>query len=108
MRLFAKSLVASTIAGLLTACGGGDGGGSATSPTTPSTPTKVTLTGFVTESQPVKVTVDQTVKTEVRLLVAEEVVARSAIKIHAGERQPRYLLEVDPAWIQPLSARGSR
>ncbi|EPX4142846.1 DUF1566 domain-containing protein [Vibrio vulnificus] len=99
MRLFAKSLVASTIAGLLTACGGGDGGGSATSPATPSTPTKVTLTGFVTESQPVKATVDQTVKTEVRLLVGEEVVARSAIKIHAGERQPRYLLEVDPATL---------
>ncbi|HAS6348566.1 TPA: DUF1566 domain-containing protein [Vibrio vulnificus] len=96
MRLFAKSLVASAIAGLLTACGGGDGGGSTASPTAPSTPTKVTLTGFVTESQPVQTTVDQTVKTEVRLLVGEKIIARSAPQIHAGEHQPRYLLAVEP------------
>ncbi|MBE3667633.1 DUF1566 domain-containing protein [Vibrio navarrensis] len=99
MRLFAKSLVASAIAGLLSACGGGDGGGSATSPATPSTPTKVTLTGFVTEFKPVKITADQTVKTEVRLLVGEEIVARSTVKIHSGEHQPRYLLQVDPATL---------
>lgn len=109
MRLFAKSLVASAIAGLLSACGGGDGGGSATSPATPSTPTKVTLTGFVTEFKPVKITADQAVKTEVRLLVGEEIVARSAVQIHSGEHQPRYLLEVDPVTLSeniPMSVEA--
>ncbi|EHW0624822.1 DUF1566 domain-containing protein [Vibrio vulnificus] len=94
MRLFAKSLVASTIAGLLTACGGGDGGGSATSP---ATSTKVTLTGFVTPSQATPLNSHETTTTEVRLLAGEEIVARSTAKRHAGEHQPRYLLEVDPA-----------
>ncbi|HAS8472393.1 TPA: fibronectin type III domain-containing protein [Vibrio vulnificus] len=94
MRLFAKSLVASTIAGLLTACGGGDGGGSATSP---ATSTKVTLTGFVTPSQATPMNSHETTTTEVRLLAGEEIVARSTAKRHAGEHQPRYLLEVDPA-----------
>ncbi|ENP0855103.1 fibronectin type III domain-containing protein [Vibrio vulnificus] len=94
MRLFAKSLVASTIAGLLTACGGGDGGGSATSP---ATSTKVTLTGFVTPSQATPLNSHESTKTEVRLLAGEEIVARSTAKRHAGEHQPRYLLEVDPA-----------
>ncbi|MGR2949227.1 DUF1566 domain-containing protein [Vibrio vulnificus] len=94
MRLFAKSLVASTIAGLLTACGGGDGGGSATSP---ATSTKVTLTGFVTPSQATPLNRHETTTTEVRLLAGEEIVARSTAKRHAGEHQPRYLLEVDPA-----------
>ncbi|EJB0230489.1 DUF1566 domain-containing protein [Vibrio vulnificus] len=94
MRLFAKSLVASTIAGLLTACGGGDGGGSATSP---ATSTKVTLTGFVTPSQATPLNSHETTTTEVRLLAGEEIVARSTEKRHAGEHQPRYLLEVDPA-----------
>ncbi|HAS6363374.1 TPA: fibronectin type III domain-containing protein [Vibrio vulnificus] len=94
MRLFAKSLVASTIAGLLTACGGGDGGGSASSP---ATSTKVTLTGFVTPSQATPLNSHETTTTEVRLLAGEEIVARSTAKRHAGEHQPRYLLEVDPA-----------
>ncbi|ELX4197951.1 DUF1566 domain-containing protein [Vibrio vulnificus] len=94
MRLFAKSLVASTIAGLLTACGGGDSGGSATSP---ATSTKVTLTGFVTPSQATPLNSHESTKTEVRLLAGEEIVARSTAKRHAGEHQPRYLLEVDPA-----------
>lgn len=94
MRLFAKSLVASTIAGLLTACGGGDGGGSATSP---ATSTKVTLTGFVTPSQATPLNSHESTTTEVRLLAGEEIVARSTAKRHAGEHQPRYLLEVDPA-----------
>ncbi|EHZ7121616.1 DUF1566 domain-containing protein [Vibrio vulnificus] len=94
MRLFAKSLVASTIAGLLTACGGGDGGGSATNP---ATSTKVTLTGFVTPSQATPLNSHETTTTEVRLLAGEEIVARSTAKRHAGEHQPRYLLEVDPA-----------
>ncbi|ENK2092652.1 DUF1566 domain-containing protein [Vibrio vulnificus] len=94
MRLFAKSLVASTIAGLLTACGGGDGGGSTTSP---ATSTKVTLTGFVTPSQATPLNSHETTTTEVRLLAGEEIVARSTAKRHAGEHQPRYLLEVDPA-----------
>ncbi|EHZ2549055.1 DUF1566 domain-containing protein [Vibrio vulnificus] len=94
MRLFAKSLVASTIAGLLTACGGGDGGGSATSP---ATSTKVTLTGFVTPSQATPLNSHETTTTEVRLLAGEDIVARSTAKRHAGEHQPRYLLEVDPA-----------
>ncbi|EMN7318776.1 DUF1566 domain-containing protein [Vibrio vulnificus] len=94
MRLFSKSLVASTIAGLLTACGGGDGGGSATSP---ATSTKVTLTGFVTPSQATPLNRHETTTTEVRLLAGEEIVARSTAKRHAGEHQPRYLLEVDPA-----------
>ncbi|EPQ9969868.1 DUF1566 domain-containing protein [Vibrio vulnificus] len=94
MRLFAKSLVASTIAGLLTACGGGDGGGSATSP---AMFTKVTLTGFVTPSQATPLNSHETTTTEVRLLAGEEIVARSTAKRHAGEHQPRYLLEVDPA-----------
>ncbi|EPS0981996.1 DUF1566 domain-containing protein [Vibrio vulnificus] len=94
MRLFAKSLVASTIAGLLTACGGGDGGGSVTSP---ATSTKVTLTGFVTPSQATPLNSHETTTTEVRLLAGEEIVARSTAKKHAGEHQPRYLLEVDPA-----------
>ncbi|EKG2461174.1 DUF1566 domain-containing protein [Vibrio vulnificus] len=94
MRLFAKSLVASTIAGLLTACGGGDGGGSVTSP---ATSTKVTLTGFVTPSQATPLNSHETTTTEVRLLAGEEIVARSTAKRHAGEHQPRYLLEVDPA-----------
>ncbi|MCU8287570.1 DUF1566 domain-containing protein [Vibrio vulnificus] len=94
MRLFAKSLVASTIAGLLTACGGGDGGGSATSP---ATSTKVTLTGFVTPSQATPLNSHESTKTEVRLLAGEDIVARSTAKRHAGEHQPRYLLEVDPA-----------
>ncbi|EID4419907.1 DUF1566 domain-containing protein [Vibrio vulnificus] len=94
MRLFAKSLVASTIAGLLTACGGGDGGGSATSP---ATSTKVTLTGFVTPSQATPLNSHETTTMEVRLLAGEEIVARSTAKRHAGEHQPRYLLEVDPA-----------
>ncbi|EJT1339384.1 DUF1566 domain-containing protein [Vibrio vulnificus] len=94
MRLFAKSLVASTIAGLLTACGGGDGGGSATSP---AMSTKVTLTGFVTPSQATPLNSHETTTTEVRLLAGEEIVARSTAKRHAGEHQPRYLLEVDPA-----------
>ncbi|EPB3088454.1 DUF1566 domain-containing protein [Vibrio vulnificus] len=93
MRLFAKSLVASTIAGLLTACGG-DSGGSATSP---ATSTKVTLTGFVTPSQATPLNSHESTKTEVRLLAGEEIVARSTAKRHAGEHQPRYLLEVDPA-----------
>ncbi|HDY7692505.1 TPA: DUF1566 domain-containing protein [Vibrio vulnificus] len=94
MRLFAKSLVASTIAGLLTACGGGDGGGSATSP---ATSTKITLTGFVTPSQATPLNSHETTTTEVRLLAGEKIVARSTAKRHAGEHQPRYLLEVDPA-----------
>ncbi|EPY1011206.1 DUF1566 domain-containing protein [Vibrio vulnificus] len=94
MRLFAKSLVASTIAGLLTACGGGDGGGSVTSP---ATSTKVTLTGFVTPSQATPLNSHETTTTEVRLLAGEEIVVRSTAKRHAGEHQPRYLLEVDPA-----------
>ncbi|MGR2846641.1 DUF1566 domain-containing protein [Vibrio vulnificus] len=108
MRLFAKSLVASTIAGLLTACGGGDGGGSATSP---ATSTKVTLTGFVTPSQATPLNSHETTTTEVRLLAGEEIVARSTAKRHAGEHQPRYLLEVDPAKLSevlPLTIEAVR
>ncbi|EHU5128737.1 DUF1566 domain-containing protein [Vibrio vulnificus] len=108
MRLFAKSLVASTIAGLLTACGGGDGRGSATSP---ATSTKVTLTGFVTPSQATPLNSHETTTTEVRLLAGEEIVARSTAKRHAGEHQPRYLLEVDPAKLSdalPLTIEAVR